>query len=115
MSDDYQIPIPPSFHALHSDPRGRLTLPLAEFRTRYELCEDMAQQLVERAQAAHHDIGLAEDEVLARCHAGVGEPEVGLSADEAAWVTLRLAELLGWPFPDWLPPPTAAGRPSPPR
>jgi hypothetical protein len=112
MSDDYQIPIPPSFDALYRDARGRLTEPLAIYRARYELCEDMAQQLVERAQAAHHDIGLPEDDVLRRCHAGIAAPETGLSAAEADWVTLRLAELLGWPFPGWLPPvPTAPSRP----
>jgi hypothetical protein len=105
MSDDYQIPIPTSFEALHRDARGRLNLPLAEFRQRYELCEDLAQQTVERAQAAHHDIGLDPDAVLSRCHAGLGQADLGLQASELGWITLRLAELLGWPFPDWLPPP----------
>lgn len=112
MSDDYQIPIPASYHALHADARGRLQLPLAEFRARYELCEDLAQQMVERAQAAHHDLGLAEDDVLARCQAGVAEPAVGLNERETAWVTLRLAELLGWPLPEAL---LAQLNPPPPR
>ncbi len=103
MSDDYQIPIPPSFHALHADTRGRLQLPLAEFRARYELCEDMAQMLVERSQALHHDLGLAEDIVLARTQAGLGSPEAGFSAAEAWWVATRLAELLDWPPPEAQP------------
>ena len=107
MSDDYQIPIPASFEALHRDARGRLTLPLAEFRQRYELCEDLAQQTVERAQAAHHDIGLDQDAVLRRCHAGLAQADLGLEEAELAWIILRLAELLDWHFPPWLPAPDA--------
>jgi hypothetical protein len=98
-SDEYQIPIPPSFHVLHADARGRLLLPLAEFRARYELCEDMAQMLVEQAQALQHDQGLAEDIVLGRMQAGLAAPGAGLGEAEAWWVATRLAELLGWPLP----------------
>jgi hypothetical protein len=105
MSDDYQILIPPSFEALHRDARGRLSLPLAEFRQRYELCEDLAQQTVERAQAAHHDIGIDQDAVLRRCHAGLEQADLGLAEAELAWIILRLAELLDWHFPAWLPAP----------
>ncbi|MBI5258774.1 MAG: hypothetical protein HY855_19875 [Burkholderiales bacterium] len=100
MSDDYQIPIPPSFHAVHADARGRLTVPLAEFRARYELCEDMAQMLVEPCQAHHHDQGLAEDIVLQRTRAGLAGPDAGFNEAEATWVVTRLAELLGWPLPE---------------
>ena len=98
MSDDYQIPIPPSFEALHRDARGRLTLPLAEFRARYELCEDLAQQLVDSSQALHHDQGVSEDLVLARIQAGLADEAAGLGPSQAGWVVTRLAELLGW---DW--------------
>jgi hypothetical protein len=105
MSDDYQIPIPPSFEAMHRDARGRLGLPLSEFRQRYELCEDLAQQAVDSAQAAHHDIGLDQDAVLQRCQAGLTQAELGLEPRELDWIILRLAELLGWPFPAWLPAP----------
>ena len=107
MSDDYQIPIPASFEALHRDARGRLTLPLAEFRQRYELCEDLAQQTVERAQAAHHDIGLDQDAVLRRCHAGLAQADLGLEEAELAWNSLRRAEVLDWHFPPGLPAPDA--------
>jgi len=99
MSDDYQIHIPPSFEAVYRDARHRLTLPLAEFRDRYELCEDMAQLLVERSQAVHHDQGADEALILQRTGAGLATPESGFSPAEAAWVTTRLAELLGWPWP----------------
>ena len=50
--------------------------------------------------------------MLARCQAGVAEPAVGLNEREAAWVTLRLAELLGWPLPEAL---LAQLNPPPPR
>ncbi|MBP6898669.1 MAG: hypothetical protein KBC73_01205 [Burkholderiaceae bacterium] len=107
MSDDYQIPIPPSFEALYRDARGRLTLPLAQFRERYEWCEDMAQMLVERSQEVHHGQGVAEDIVLARTEAGLAGEGSGFSPAEARWVVTRLAELLAWPMPD--------DQPAPPR
>ena len=99
MSDDYQIHIPPSFEAVYADARGRRTVSITEFRARYELCEDMAQMLVEHSQALHHDQGIAEDLVLARTGAGLATAESGFSAAEAAWVVARLAELLCWAHP----------------
>jgi hypothetical protein len=99
MPDDYQIPIPPSFQALYLDARGRLTLPLAEFRARYELCEDMAQLLVEQSQAVHYEQGVSEDLILERVFAGLLSAGSGFSAAEARWVVTRLAELLQWPAP----------------
>lgn len=104
MSDVYQIPIPPSFHALHADARGRLRLPLAEFRARYELCEDLAQALTDRAQTIRFDLGITEADVLQRMAQGLQPPATALEAAEAAWVVTRLAELLDWPW---------AGRPGP--
>lgn len=98
MSDDDQILVPPSFEALYRDTRGRLTLPRADFRLRYELCEDMAQMLVDRSQQVHHDQGVSEDIVLTRTEAGLASAESGFSASEAEWVTIRLAELLAWPW-----------------
>jgi hypothetical protein len=97
MSDENQILIPPSFEALYRDARGRLTLPKNDFRARYELCEDMAQMLVDACQTRLHDQGLSEDVVLDRTEAGLAADGSGFSAAEAAWVTTRLAELLGWP------------------
>ena len=96
MSDEYQILIPPSFEAVHRDARGRLQLPRDDFRDRYELCEDMAQLLVEPSQAVHHDQGVSEDLVLARTQTGLATPDAGFSEPEAVWVVTRLAELLGW-------------------
>jgi hypothetical protein len=97
MSDDYQIEIPPSFQALHVDARQRLTLPLAEYRARYEICEDLANHLSEHCRSIHVEIGVDEQEVLARCLQGLYTPDSGVSEAEAGWVVTRLAELLGWP------------------
>ncbi len=96
MSDDYQIHIPPSFEAVHADARGRLGVTKETFRARYELCEDMAQMLVDPSQALHHDQGVSEDLILGRTQDGLATPESGFSAAEAVWVATRLAELLGW-------------------
>lgn len=96
MSDENQILIPQSFEAVHRDARGRLQLPREAFRARYELCEDMAQLLVERSQAWLHDQGLDEDTVLQRTEAGLAAPGAGFDPAEAGWVVTRLAELLGW-------------------
>ncbi|HJV63340.1 MAG TPA: hypothetical protein VJ743_20490 [Albitalea sp.] len=98
---DYQIEIPPSFQALHLDPRRRLTMPLRELRERYELCEDLAQQLVDHARSTLFALGIAEEDVLARCHRGLLEPQQLVGTDEAVWVTRRLAELLGWDWAGW--------------
>ncbi len=102
MSDEYQITIPPSFTALFQDARQRFPVPVAELRDRYEVCEDLANHLTEHCRSIHVDIGVDEQEVLARCHQGLSTPEAGVSAPEAAWVVIRLAELLGWPWPEGL-------------
>ncbi len=99
MSDDHQIPIPPSFDAVHAGPRGRCNLPRAALHARYELCEDMAQMLVEHCQSIHHDQGVDEALVLQRTEAGLASAESGFDAAEAGWVVTRLAELLGWHWP----------------
>lgn len=96
MSDDNQIFVPPSFVEVHSDLRGRLKLPKEELRLRYELCEDLAQHLSEQAKALEHDMGLSQDLVLQRMHAGLAASTSALGPLEAAWVVRRLAELAGW-------------------
>lgn len=100
MHDDNQILIPPSFIALHSDARQRLLLPVDELRARYELCEDLAQHLVEQAQQLYHGGARSEEGVLLGMHAGLASPDAGVSAPEARWITLRLAELLQWHSPE---------------
>lgn len=100
MTDEYQIQIPPSFTDLYSDSRRRLTISLQSLRQRYDLCEDLANHLVDFANGVHHDLGVSEDEVLTRCRLGLLAPPAQVEAAEAAWVERRLAELLGWPWPD---------------
>jgi hypothetical protein len=102
MSDDDQTLIPPSFEAVYRDARGRLTV------QRYELCEDMAQLLVDPSQAVHHDQGVSEDLILERTLAGLVTTESGFSEAEAVWVVTRLAELLGWG--DFAPPASGESR-----
>lgn len=104
MSDEYQVVIPPSFIELYTDRRRRLTVTLQTLRERYDLCEDLANQLVDFARGVHHDLGVSEDEVLARCRQGLLEEPVQVERAEAVWVERRLAELLGWPWVDASPP-----------
>lgn len=97
MYDDNQILIPDSFRDLYIDARRhRLTAPIDEVRSRYEVCEDLAQQLIDSAKHIHFDLGVSEDEVLIRIEAGLQAPESGLTAPEGVWVARRLAELLDW-------------------
>ena len=65
MSDESQIEIPPSFVALYVPP-GRIkpTLARAELSARYELCEDMAQMLVDTAQTLQFQLGVTEADEL---------------------------------------------------
>jgi hypothetical protein len=101
MSDENQIYLPDSFLALYRDARQRLTAPLAEIRARYELCEDLAQQLEEHARGRSIHAHGSEVDLLLRYHAGLADPDPdsGFSAAEARWVVTRLSELLGWECP----------------
>jgi hypothetical protein len=99
MSDDYQIDIPPSFFAVYTDARQRLSEPIAVVRSRYEVCEDLANHLVQHAQVLNHVEVPSEAEILLRIHAGLNSPDAGASRAEAQWIVRRLAELLGWACP----------------
>jgi hypothetical protein len=107
MSDDYQIDIPPSFFAVFTDARQRLSEPIAVVRERYEVCEDLSNHLVQHAQILHHVEVPSEDEILRRILAGLASPDAGVSAAEAQWIVRRLAELLGWACPPLDDEPTA--------
>ncbi len=95
-ADGSQLTVPDSFRDLYIDPRGRLTLPREQLLQRSELCDDLAQQLLDTARHIHFDLGIAEEDVRTRLHAGLQSPESGLQPGEAEWVTARLAELLDW-------------------
>ncbi len=95
-----QIPVPPSFMALFLKP-GQIKArePREHIAERYELCEDMAQMLCETASTQLFSLGITEQDVLQRIELGLAAEGSVVQADEAVWVTTRLAELLGWPLP----------------
>jgi hypothetical protein len=97
MDDPNQIEVPPSFVALFTSPGGqRLSEPMNVVRERYELCEDLAQMLVEQAGANLFKSGGEPAEVLEKLRLALSGPEGSLSANEAGWVATRIAELAGW-------------------
>ena len=106
MDDDNQIHVPPSFLAVYSDARGRLTERADVVRARYELCEDLAGHLVEQAQTLYYSGNSSEEGVLLGFHAGLAAEGSVVSRAEAGWVVQRLAELLEWRAPQ-LPAPAA--------
>lgn len=104
MGDPNQLEIPASFLALFLLPgKVKPTQTRAFITDRYEICEDLSNHLFDYARSQHHDLGIAEDEVLRRCHAGLVQESSGLSETEATWVVRRLAELEGW---EWCGPVT---------
>lgn len=97
MSDGNQIIIPPSFIALFVEPgRTKPSATREHIYARYDLCEDLANMLTEQATNKLWELGITEADVLERIHQGLGDDEIGLTAAEAQWVILRLAEILGW-------------------
>ena len=98
MSIDNQIEPPQAFMAMYMTPgRDRPNAPQSVVLARYEQCEDMAMILAEQAQTLAFKENLAEHEVLRRCYLGLIAESSGFNEKEAAWVSYRLAELLGWP------------------
>jgi hypothetical protein len=98
--DDNQIQVPPSFQALYANASGtRLLQPIALVRARYELCEDLAQMLVDQASTAQFKSGAPEVEVLRAMRDGLRAEGSAVEVAEADWVIERLAELLQWPAP----------------
>lgn len=106
-----QVVVPPAFVALFVPPgRLRPTEPWATIAERHEFCDDLAQALTDTARQRLVDLHLSEDEVLERTLAGLRESPDLVSADEALWVTRRLAELLDWPLNGPLSPASGAER-----
>ena len=100
MYDHYQIEIPESFYALFlTGGSDRPNATREVIAARYDLCEDLASQLSGYASARHLDLGIAESEVLVRCHLALAGGDAGVSPPEAVWVIRRLAELLDWRCP----------------
>jgi hypothetical protein len=101
MTSDSQLSVPPAFVALYSTRAGRLTLPRDDLLARHELCEDLATLLTEQAKLRQWELGVTEQDVLARMHQGLlGGEASPVTPAEATWVVRRLAELLDWPQPE---------------
>ncbi len=103
MQDGSQIYIPDSFIALYQGRNHKLLTALTEVAARYELCEDLAQMLVEQAQILYHQSAPSEQAILKTMYLGLQGEGAVVSSPEARWVVLRLSELLGWKSPE-LPP-----------
>ena len=99
MSDEHQIHLPESFVALYV-PAGKVkpTLGRDDLLQRYELCEDLANLLTEKAANMQFTLGITEELVLAQCEAGLLTEPAVVTPGEARWVVCRLAELLQWPM-----------------
>ena len=99
MTQEFQIEIPTSFMALYVPP-GKIkpTLGQRELAARYELCEDLANLLTEKAANMQFTLGITEELVLAQCEAGLLTEPAVVTPGEARWVVCRLAELLQWPM-----------------
>jgi hypothetical protein len=94
--DENQIEVPASYMALFTTPNGRLAQPMEYVRARYELCEDMAQLISEKAGMLLAHSGGTEGEVLSGLAAALSGSEYDLDPGELPWVMTRMAELLGW-------------------
>lgn len=100
-----QEQVPDAFIALYRPQgRGKPTRLQAEIAERHDWCENMAQALSETARTQRWDLGITEEDTLRRLHAGLQQPAAAVDGLEAAWVLQRVAELLDWPQPGWLPP-----------
>jgi hypothetical protein len=101
MDDASQIHIPESFIRLQTRP-GQRPAPLAQhIARRFEVCDDMANALVTRAQEVQFKLGITEPDVIDKVLEGLlelagEEPDSVLSPPEARWVVCHMAEQLGW-------------------
>jgi hypothetical protein len=94
--DDNQTFVPDSFIALYRDARNRLTASRETIAARYDLCEDLANLLIDQCSTVHFRDGVDEGTVLGRCHRGLLVEPAAVAPPEAEWVVRRTAELLGW-------------------
>jgi hypothetical protein len=102
MSSESQLIVPPSFLALYlRQPGNKLTAPREHVLQRYELCEDMAQMLVDTTRDKLFSLGVDEQSVLQRTYDGLQDSDA-LVLDEPLWVVRRLAELQAWELPSEL-------------
>jgi hypothetical protein len=95
MYEENQSDIPASFMMLYVKPhQHKPSLPRAE------LCEDLANMLVDTVSAQQFQLGITEDDALEKCWRGLqAQPDL-VNGAESFWVVCRLAELLGWSLPE---------------
>lgn len=106
--DDHQVHLPASFVALYVPTgKNKPTLGRDDLLQRYELCEDLAHLLTERAADLQFQLGITENMALDQCEQGLLTEPAVVSPAEARWVVCRLAELLQWPMEQLLTRPLA--------
>jgi hypothetical protein len=100
MYEENQNFVPESFMMLYvKSGHYKPSLPRSELTQRYELCEDMANLLMDTVSTQQFQLGIAEEDALEKCWQGlIAEPSM-VNPEEAFWVVCRLAELLSWPIP----------------
>jgi hypothetical protein len=101
MYEFNQIEVPPAFMAIYCR-HGRPFESQATIETRYEACEDLAQQVGIFCQTLEFKEDIPQDQILLRCHAGLLASPDTVSESESFWVVARAAELLEWLLPDSL-------------
>ena len=101
MYEENQSEVPASFMMLYVKPhQSKPSLPRSELTQRYELCEDLANMLVDTVSTQQFQLGITENDALEKCWRGLMlQPEL-VNALESFWVVCRLAELLGWAVPE---------------
>jgi hypothetical protein len=95
MSDESQIQIPRSFIDLFVPPgRVKPTETREVIAERYELCEDLAQGLVDTAETQRWSLGITTEDVLQRIAQGLATMDLPMGEAERGWVLSRLGELI---------------------
>lgn len=101
MYEENQSFVPESFLKLFIKPgQFKPSLPRNELTQRYELCEDMANMLMDPVSTQQFQLGIDESDALEKSWHGLLESPLLLHREEAFWVVCRLAELLSWPIPE---------------
>jgi len=101
MYEENQSFVPESFMKLFIKPgQFKPSLPRDELTQRYELCEDMANMLMDTVSTQQFQLGITEADALEKSWQGLLSNPSLLHSEEAFWVVCRLAELLSWPIPE---------------
>ncbi len=96
MYEHNQIEVPAAFMALYCR-NGRPVESRQVVESRYEICEEIAEQVAAFCQNLQLKAELPESQVLVNCRAGLLASPETMSELEVDWVMGRCAELLNWP------------------